>query len=122
MSALRFATYAIVLALSAFPAAARDIAPASVQTEVGFSPSRSAHELVLRAIQGAHQSILAAYSFTSKDIAKALVEAHRNGVDVRVVLDDARSPSATPARPFWRTPRSRREPAHATPSCITSFW
>jgi phosphatidylserine/phosphatidylglycerophosphate/cardiolipin synthase-like enzyme len=90
MHALRFATYSLVLALCAFPAAARELAPASAQTEVGFSPSGSAHELIIRAIQGARQSIrVAAYSFTSKDIARALVEAHREGVDVRVVLDDS---------------------------------
>jgi phosphatidylserine/phosphatidylglycerophosphate/cardiolipin synthase-like enzyme len=89
MNALRFATYSLVLALCAFPGAARELASASAQTEVGFSPSGSAHELVIRAIQGARQSIrMAAYSFTSKDIARALVEAHREGVDVRVVLDD----------------------------------
>ena len=28
-----------------------------------------------------------AYSFTSAPIAKALVEAHKRGVDVRVILD-----------------------------------
>jgi phosphatidylserine/phosphatidylglycerophosphate/cardiolipin synthase-like enzyme len=90
MNALRFATYSLVLALCATAADAQDIAPASAQTEVGFSPSGSVHELVIRAIQGARQSIrVAAYSFTSKDIARALVEAHREGVDVRVVLDDS---------------------------------
>jgi phosphatidylserine/phosphatidylglycerophosphate/cardiolipin synthase-like enzyme len=86
----RFAAYVLVLALSAFPAAARDIAPASPETEVGFSPSAGAHELVIRAIQGARQSIrMAAYSFTSKDIARALVDAHKRSVDVRAVLDDS---------------------------------
>jgi phosphatidylserine/phosphatidylglycerophosphate/cardiolipin synthase-like enzyme len=32
---------------------------------------------------------MAAYSFTSKDVARALVDANRRGVDVRVVLDDS---------------------------------
>jgi phosphatidylserine/phosphatidylglycerophosphate/cardiolipin synthase-like enzyme len=90
MNALRFAIYSLVLALCAFTGAARELAPASAHTEVGFSPSGSAHELIIRAIQGARQSIrVAAYSFTSKDIARALVDAHKRGVDVRAVLDDS---------------------------------
>jgi phosphatidylserine/phosphatidylglycerophosphate/cardiolipin synthase-like enzyme len=84
MNTLRFAAYVLVLALSASPAAARDVVPAFAETEVGFSPSGSAHELIIRAIQGARQSIrMAAYSFTSKDIARALVDAHKRGVDLR---------------------------------------
>jgi phosphatidylserine/phosphatidylglycerophosphate/cardiolipin synthase-like enzyme len=90
MNALPLAAYVLLLVVSTFSAAAQDIAPASSQTEVGFSPSGNAHELVIRAIHGARHSIrMAAYSFTSKDVAHALVEAHRSGVDVRVVLDDS---------------------------------
>jgi hypothetical protein len=93
MHALRFATYSLVLALCAFSAAARGLAPASAQTEVGFSPSGSAHELIIRAIQGARQSIrVAAYSFTSKD--------------VRVVLDDSQKSE----RYTGDLPRERRNP------------
>jgi phosphatidylserine/phosphatidylglycerophosphate/cardiolipin synthase-like enzyme len=90
MDTLRFATFALALSLSAFPVAARDVVVAAGGTEVGFSPSGSAHELVIRAIQNARHSIrVAAYSFTSKEIARALVDAHRAGIDVRVVLDDS---------------------------------
>jgi len=43
---------------------------------------------IVSAIAGAHQSILVqAYSFTSAPIAKALTDAHKRGVDVRVILD-----------------------------------
>ena len=43
---------------------------------------------IVSAIAGAHQSILVqAYSFTSAPIAKALADAHKRGVDVRVILD-----------------------------------
>jgi len=84
------AIFALVLALSAFPVTARDIAVATGDTEVGFSPSGNAHELVIRAIQNARHSIrVAAYSFTSKEVARALVDAHKRGVDVRAVLDDS---------------------------------
>jgi phosphatidylserine/phosphatidylglycerophosphate/cardiolipin synthase-like enzyme len=90
MHALRLAIFALALALSASPVAGRDIAAVSGETEVGFSPSGAAHELVIRAIQLARHSIrMAAYSFTSKEVARALVDAHRRGVDVRVVLDDS---------------------------------
>ncbi len=43
---------------------------------------------IVAAIAHAHQVILVqAYGFTSAPIAKALVEAHKRGVDVRVILD-----------------------------------
>jgi phosphatidylserine/phosphatidylglycerophosphate/cardiolipin synthase-like enzyme len=43
---------------------------------------------VLSGIDSAQKSILvAAYSFTSKPISAALLDAHRRGVDVRVVAD-----------------------------------
>lgn len=56
--------------------------------EVAFSPNAGATELVVKVIDTARQSIrLAAYSFTSKPIAEALVAAHKRGVDVQVVVD-----------------------------------
>ena len=62
----------------------------SVQSHitVGFSPSGTAQANVLDAINSATQSInVAAYSFTSKDIAAALVAAKQRGVTVQVVAD-----------------------------------
>lgn len=53
-----------------------------------FSPQQGATELVVKTITEANKSIrLAAYSFTSKPIAEALVRAHTRGIDVKVVLD-----------------------------------
>jgi len=68
-------------------------ATASPQTplrfEVAFSPEAGAEALVLRAIASAgHTLRLAGYSFTSPTVVKALMDAQRRGVDVRVVLDD----------------------------------
>ncbi len=55
--------------------------------QAGFSPG-DAEDLVVRAIDGAHHSIdVAAYSFTSKPIARALINAVRRGVHVRIVMD-----------------------------------
>src|SRR5437016_3102373 len=43
---------------------------------------------IVSAIAGARQLILVqAYGFTSAPIAKALIDAHKRGVDVRVILD-----------------------------------
>ena len=56
--------------------------------EIAFSPHGGATELVIKTIDSAKTSVrLAAYSFTSAPIAKALVAAHDRGVDVRVVVD-----------------------------------
>ncbi len=58
------------------------------ELDVAFSPKGGATELVIKTIRSAKQSIrVLAYSFTSAPIAQALVEAHKRGVDVQVVLD-----------------------------------
>jgi phosphatidylserine/phosphatidylglycerophosphate/cardiolipin synthase-like enzyme len=57
-------------------------------TEVYFSPRGGATEAVVRELGNAKQEVLVqAYSFTSASIAKALVDAHKRGVKVTVVLD-----------------------------------
>ncbi len=62
--------------------------PLTGQVEIGFSPKDGAEALVIRAIGAAQQEILvAAYSFTSKPIAQALLTAHKRGVQVCAVLD-----------------------------------
>src|ERR1041384_5566092 len=84
---------AIVLAVPAY----------SVELSVGFSPGTdgpTAESIVLQAIHDARKSIrVAAYSFTSKPIALALVAVHKRGIDVEIVLDksqrSARYTSAT---------------------------
>lgn len=56
--------------------------------EVGFSPGRIAKQIVITAIEEAKTSIdIVGYSFTSKPIALALVNAQERGVNVRVVVD-----------------------------------
>lgn len=72
----------------AAPEAASYSLAAQGTQEVAFSPNAGATELVVKVIDAARQSIrLAAYSFTSKPIAEALVAAHKRGVDVQVVVD-----------------------------------
>lgn len=56
---------------------------------VGFSPEGTAQTLVLGVIDSAQYEIrLAGYSFTSPDVARALIRAKSRGVDVRIVLDE----------------------------------
>ena len=55
---------------------------------VYFSPRGGCTEAVIRELNNAKFTVLVqAYSFTSAPIAKALVEAHRRGVKVEVILD-----------------------------------
>jgi type IV secretion system protein VirD4 len=66
--------------------------PDGATFEVGFSPKRNALEVVMSLILAAQKEILvAAYSFTSKEIAFALTQAKDRGVDVRVVVDHAQN-------------------------------
>lgn len=56
--------------------------------EVAFSPNNGVTELVVKNIGLAQKTILvSAYSFTSKDIAEALLAAKKRGVDVKIILD-----------------------------------
>jgi phosphatidylserine/phosphatidylglycerophosphate/cardiolipin synthase-like enzyme len=85
---------ALIFCLAAAPVCA---APS---IEVAFSPHAGATAAVVKVINEAKTSIrVAAYSFTSKDIAYALIQAHKRGVDVQAVLDKsnlkARYSSAT---------------------------
>lgn len=74
------------------PAQAEMVAPAAGYHSVAFSPDGGAVDLVIKAIASAKRSIrAAAYSFTSKPIAVALLDARRRGVDVRLVVDEERS-------------------------------
>ena len=64
----------------------------AVTMEDAFSPHQGATELVVRTINEARKSIhVAAYSFTSKPIAAALVAAHDSGLDVEIVLDKSQA-------------------------------
>lgn len=64
-------------------------ATASPSIQTAFSPEHGALQLVLNTIGSARESILLmGYSFTSPEVVRALIDAHRRGVDVKVVLDE----------------------------------
>src|SRR4051794_10649525 len=86
---------ALVLALVASPA----FADPSIQ--VAFSPNAGATEAVVAVIQSAQKTVhLAAYSFTSKPIAQALLAAKARGVDVEAVLDKSNATAGYTAATF----------------------
>jgi phosphatidylserine/phosphatidylglycerophosphate/cardiolipin synthase-like enzyme len=61
---------------------------AQPNAEEAFSPRQGASLLVIKTIEKAEKSIkVAAYSFTSKPIADALIKAYQKGIDVKIVLD-----------------------------------
>lgn len=69
--------------------------------DVAFSPYRGATEEIIEAIDEAEQSIrIAAYSFTSKDIAQALINAHKRGVDIKAALDKSNATAKYSAATF----------------------
>jgi phosphatidylserine/phosphatidylglycerophosphate/cardiolipin synthase-like enzyme len=81
---------AIVTSVLVYPGVVQAVVSASPRTkfEVGFSPNGSSLEIILEGIQQAKKSILvAAYSFTSKPVSSALVDAHKRGVKVQVIAD-----------------------------------
>ncbi len=56
--------------------------------ETGFTSDNTAEQLVIKSIDSAKKQILmAAYSFTGKPIAQALINAKSRGVEVFAVLD-----------------------------------
>lgn len=60
----------------------------SKNAAVYFSPGGGCTEAVVNALDNAQSSVLVqAYSFTSAPIAQALVDAHKRGVKVQVILD-----------------------------------
>ena len=55
---------------------------------VAFSPKNGVTDAVVNQINKAHDVILvSAYSFSSKDIAQALLKAKQRGVEIKLILD-----------------------------------
>lgn len=60
--------------------------------ETGFSSDKKTENLVIKSIESAKKQILfAAYSFTNKNIAVALVSAKKRGVSIYAVLDKSQA-------------------------------
>lgn len=64
------------------------VAARAADIQVFFSPKGGCTEAVVANLDSAKSNVLVqAYSFTSAPIAKALVDAHKRGVKVEVILD-----------------------------------
>ncbi len=90
---MRHASFVLLLAIvSLLPACqAQDTSQPSTNLpplQVFFSPKGGCTEAVVKELNAAKNTVLVqAYSFTSTPIAKALLEAHKRGARVEVVLD-----------------------------------
>lgn len=89
-----------MIALAAF-ALALSVRARAAELEVAFSPDGGAEDLVVATIGAARSSIrMAAYSFTAKRVALALVDARDRGVDVRLLADQREAGSRYSAATF----------------------
>lgn len=80
----------VLLSCSTFVYADKFLPEASYK--VCFTPAEQCTDLVVATINQAQKTILVqAYSFTSRPIAKALIQAHKRGVNVKVILDKSQS-------------------------------
>jgi phosphatidylserine/phosphatidylglycerophosphate/cardiolipin synthase-like enzyme len=71
--------------------------------QVYFSPNGGATYAIVEEIGKAKSEILVqAYSFTSKEIAKALVDAHKRGVHTEIILDKSNKSPKYSAADFTR--------------------
>ncbi len=62
--------------------------PTDTRIETGFSPNGQALPLVLKTINSAQSTLdVMAYSFTSAEVTRALLNASKRGVKVRIVVD-----------------------------------
>jgi phosphatidylserine/phosphatidylglycerophosphate/cardiolipin synthase-like enzyme len=86
----------LALALTAAP-----LPSLACNIQVAFSPDRGATDLVVRTIESARKTVrVAAYSFTSKPIALALLADAKRGVDVKVVVDKSQATARYTAATF----------------------
>ena len=90
---MRISTFLALILLFLFPIsnpcfAESLILPQNTPVNVYFSPKGGCTDAIINAIEQAKTEILVqAYSFTSAPIAKALVNAHKKGINVQVILD-----------------------------------
>lgn len=85
---MRVCIAVLLLAFCSVTGWSKDARARSTTWSVYFSPHGGCAEAVVEALGRAKSTVLVqAYSFTSAPIAKALVDAHKRGVKVEVVLD-----------------------------------
>ncbi len=90
-----------ILALTIYTNVLATDIPLNTTAHVYFSPEDSCTEVMVKELIKAKTEILVqAYSFTSKRIAKALVDAHKRGVRTVIVLDQSHRSDKNSAADF----------------------
>lgn len=92
------------LLAAALPVAASEPLQLSLRgtAQVAFTPGDEAATLVLEALRLARRQVLVqAYSLTHKDIARALVDARRRGIDVQVIADPVQHERGATSQIAW---------------------
>lgn len=75
--------YSLLISTKLFAAKVKN-----TEVDVCFTPGENCTQLIVNEINNAKKTLnVQAYSFTSAPIAKALLNAHKRGVDVKVILD-----------------------------------
>lgn len=81
-------TFVLARPAIAFDAGPARVLPAQGTVEAAFSPWQDVEGELVRALRAARRTIhVQAYSFTSRALAAALIEAHGRGVSVKVLAD-----------------------------------
>jgi phosphatidylserine/phosphatidylglycerophosphate/cardiolipin synthase-like enzyme len=71
--------------------------------EVYFSPHGGCTDAIVKQLDAARETVLVqAYTFTSAPIAKALMEAHKRGVKVQVILDKSQQTDRYSSATFFQ--------------------
>jgi len=95
---LKFLSVMIILVLSTTPA----IAFQADIINVCFSPNGNCTNAIVEQIDNAKAEIkVQAYSFTSAPIAKALLIAHKRGIDVQIILDKSQKKQSYSSYTFF---------------------
>jgi phosphatidylserine/phosphatidylglycerophosphate/cardiolipin synthase-like enzyme len=80
---------------------AADITLNNTSVQIYFSPKGGCTEAVVNEISHAKEELLIqAYSFTSKEIAEAIVKAHKKGIHVEIILDKSNKSATYSAGDF----------------------
>ncbi len=94
------ALFSVVIVCGYSTAQAIDV-PVNTTAHVYFSPDGGGTTAIVKAIENAKSEILVqAYSFTSAPIAKALVDAHKRGVHIEIILDKSNNTAKYSAADF----------------------
>jgi phosphatidylserine/phosphatidylglycerophosphate/cardiolipin synthase-like enzyme len=93
MNALRLLLIAsFALSAPAYGFESSKVTAATGTIEYAFTPGDDVAGLIVRTIDAAgSQVLMQAFSFTHRDIADALIRAHRRGIDVQVIADREQS-------------------------------